>query len=73
MSEVQWHKFDYEDKTTAPPVGCEVWVTENFYYNGAVLIGWFNGFTMETYELKDDCNIGYWAYIDYPDTPEEND
>ena len=68
---VQWHKFDYDDKkNTAPETYVEVWIVEEFYTNG-VTIGWFDGYTFNTHEFKDDCKVSYWAYMSYPDPPEE--
>jgi hypothetical protein len=66
-----WHKFDYEDKAkTAPPITDPVWVVEEFYTEG-VTLGWFDGYTFQTFDDGDDCKVSYWAYINYPEPPKE--
>lgn len=69
---VQWHKFDYEDKNANPlPEPYEtVWIVEEFYALG-VTQGYFDGYTFNTFESKDDCKVAYWAYIEYPEPPEQ--
>lgn len=66
-----WHKFDYEDRRNTAPVAHEtVWVVEEFYING-VTQGFFDGYTFNTFDSKDDCKVSYWAEIEYPEPPEE--
>lgn len=68
---VTWHKFDYEDENSAVPLPYEtVWIVEEFYANG-VTQGYHDGYTFNTFDSKDDCKVSYWAYISYPDPPEE--
>lgn len=43
---------------------------EEFYING-VTQGFFDGYTFNTFDSKDDCYVSYWAEIEYPEPPEE--
>lgn len=67
---VQWHKFDYEDKSNAPEPYETVWIVEEYYALG-VTQGYFDGYTFNTFESKDDCKVSYWAQIEYPEPPKE--
>lgn len=69
---LEWHRFDYEDKTNTPPpqeLDCEmVWIVEDFYTDG-VTLGCFDGNTFRTYGGSDDCSVLWWAEITYPEPP----
>lgn len=67
---VEWHKFDYDDKTmTAPETNALVWIMEEYYYND-VTIGFFDGVTFRIWEGIDDCYVSFWAPIVYPEAPQ---
>lgn len=70
MSEqVDWRRFDYDDKRTTAPVADElVWIVEEFYEQG-VTIGYFDGFTFRVWSGSDDCHVSSWAPIRYPEPP----
>ena len=74
MTDVEWHKFDYDDKSTAPPKKFEqelVWIYEEHYLEG-IGLGYFDGFIFRMWTGTDDCSVSHWAEIQYPEfAPEQ--
>lgn len=71
MPDLEWHSYDYSDKTTAPPREMAeelVWIVER--YAGGVDVGYFDGFTFRTWSGSDDCHVTHWAEMAYPEPPE---
>jgi hypothetical protein len=68
---VDWHEFDYYGRhATEPPKEEMLWVVEDFYLDGEVGLGFFDGFTFRLNSGTDDCNVTHWARIEFPDKPE---
>lgn len=66
---VEWHEFDYARKPeTMPPHGDLVWIVEELYEEG-VTLGFFDGFTFNTWTGSDDCHVTHWAEIAFPPAP----
>lgn len=63
-----WKPFDYDNKAaTAPESDKLVWIHEEWYHG--VTLGFFDGFTFNTYWGSDDCHITHWATLIYPAAP----
>lgn len=68
-----WHVYDHENKQeTAPPVDDMVWVVEDFYHNGEVTVGLFDGFTFRVLPSgSDDCSVRCWTTMQPPVAPRD--
>ena len=65
---IVWKSFDYDHKDeTAPEVDTLVWIVDDNYFG--VTLGYFDGFTMRTWNGDDDCSVLYWASIVKPAPP----
>jgi len=68
--QVEWHLFDYNDREgSTPHHRDEVWVAnaqDGDENEPAVEVGWFDGYTFNTRDAKDDCDIIAWAEISPP-------
>lgn len=70
LGAVEWKPYDREDKANTTPTDYElVWIVEEFYAEGGVEIGYFDGFTFCTAAGSDDCSVSWWAPINYPKPP----
>jgi hypothetical protein len=65
---MEWHPFNYENKKAKPepPAYDIVWVVES---GDGITLGYFDGFTFRLWHGSDDCEVLYWAEIDYPEGP----
>lgn len=65
---VKWHPYDYENKpATAPDSDSIVWIVEG---GDEVTLGYFDGFTFRLWSGSDDCDVRYWAEMEYPEASE---
>lgn len=72
--QVEWHAYDPHDKATAPlrvHWGDVLWIVEEFYFDGDVTVGVYDGVTFRVLPSgSDDCSVTHWALITVPRGPE---
>jgi hypothetical protein len=67
--DVEWKRYDRDDKAgTAPPRGQLVWVMELFYGGGTPEIGEWDGYWRMS-DGSDDCEVTHWAPMELPAAP----
>lgn len=74
MPVTDWRAFDYGNKlATRPPDDQLVWIIEQDYAEAWITVGYFDGFTFRVWYGSDDCFVSHWAFIVYPQAPDEDD